>query len=721
VPGLSLTTPVEKLPGVGPKRGLALRALGVRALAHLIDHLPFRHEREESESPIGDLVPGQLGAARGEVTACRVVRSGRPRFEAVLVDHTGRLDLVFFNQAYLAQRIVPGLRLLVQGKAQRFGPGGSGVRMTNPAWELLPERHEPAARGEKLRPVYPASEEISSKVIGSIIESVLDEALPLLEDHFDATELSELDMPTLPEAYRMMHRPADDSEPIAARRRLAYDELYFEQLAVARRRAELRASFTAPALPVDDAIDRRIRARFPFVFTEGQEAAIADLRADLAKTEPANRLIQGDVGSGKTAVALYAMLTAVAGGKQAAMLAPTEVLAEQHFAVISELLAGSRTKVELLTGSLAPADRARAAERVAAGEADIVIGTHALLSGDVAFDALAVAVIDEQHRFGVHQRAALKGKAAADGTVPHVIVMTATPIPRTLAMTVYGDLDVSVLAGRPGQRGAVETEWVEPAGAGRAWELVRAAASRGERSYIVLPAIDDGGSNPLFAAQGEKPPHGGFGEGDAGGGQRLRSVAWAMEELGSGPLSGLRLGAMHGRLARAERDAVMARFREGDIDVLVATTIVEVGVDVPEATVMVIDHAERFGIAQLHQIRGRVGRGDAPGRCVLIGDPVTPGAAERLRAVAETTDGFVLAEADLSQRGPGEMVGSRQSGLVAFRVASLPKDMELLSLARRRAGERIARSPALDEAGEALLRRRLDKRVGPGDGSVDVA
>lgn len=699
--GLTLLSPIESVPGVGPRRGAAFRALGVASVAHLIDHIPFRHEREEAEGEIAALPLGSVGTARGTVSAARAVRSGRKRFEAVLIDDSGRLDLVWFNQPYLAGRIVPGMTLRVQGKAQKFGPGGSGRQMVNPRWEPLPD--EPGgdveAKASRVRPVYPASEALTSGQIDAVIGGCLDAVLPLLEDHLPPDFRRSRELPSLRDAYRMLHRPEHDDEPAEARRRLAFDELLMVQLAVSQRRARLRASSHAPRLRWDERIDARIRGRLPFDLTEGQEAVVRDLVADLTRDEPANRLIQGDVGSGKTAVALFAMLMAVASGKQAALLAPTEVLAEQHLGVISGVLAGADVRVELLTGSMPPADRDAVAARVRQGDADLVIGTHALLSGGVSFADLAVAVVDEQHRFGVHQRAALRTKAGREGGVPHTLVMTATPIPRTLAMTVFGDLDVSVLRGRPGVRVDVATDWIEPRAADAAWTAIRDAASRDERSFVVFPAIA---------------------EGDA---EALRSVEWAMNALAeptAGPLRGLRLEAMHGRLSKAERDQTMRRFRSGEAEVLISTTVIEVGVDVPEATLMVIDHAERFGLAQLHQLRGRVGRGEKPGRCILIGEASTEEAAARLRAVRDTADGFALAEADLALRGPGEVAGSQQSGLLGFRHATFPRDTDLLEMARRDAQDWVARSPELARDEERLLRSRLRKRVGSGGEVADV-
>lgn len=711
---VSLTTTVDRLPGIGPKRAHALAALGLTNLGKLVAHLPMRHEFHAGESPIAELTPGQVGSVRGDVTDTRPVRFGRrPRFEAVLMDDSGRLDLVWFNMLYLQEKIRPGARLRVQGEPKRRG---NMVQMVNPRWELLPlEGEEPPSRRERIRPVYPASERVKSWEIELAIGGVLDLALPLIEEHLPERFRRERSLPTLAEAYRMLHRPSSEEDILAGRRRLAYDELLMLQLGVFLKRAHLRGSLRAPALEHTPEIDRRIRARFPFALTPAQDRVVGEIVTDLTGSVPTNRLIQGDVGSGKTVVALYAMLLAVAGGHQAALMAPTELLAEQHLASISHALRGSRVRVALLTGAVTGAEREGLLERLRAGEIDIVVGTHALLTERVAFSSLAVAVIDEQHRFGVHQRATLrvKGSVVSGGgsstalSTPHVLVMTATPIPRTLGITLFGDLDISTIDALPPGRTPVETRVLPPERRAEAYRLVRDRIEAGEQAYIVAPTIDGGESEGV--------------EGTGGDGARgLTGVRGLMRELEAGPLSGLRLASLHGRLRRDTRERVMERFRSGRIDCLVATTVIEVGVDVPNATVMVVEHADRFGLAQLHQLRGRVGRGGARSHCVLIGHASTPDAAERLGVLASTADGFELAEKDLEIRGPGELFGSRQSGGAPLKVADLMRDRELLAMARRDAREWVDRSPGLARSAEAVLRRRMWRLYGEALGLGDV-
>ncbi len=698
---LTLLTPIESVPGVTRAGAEGFRAMGIPTLAHLIHHIPFRHERLEGEARIEELKPGAIVSARGEITATRLVTHGRrPRFEAVLMDESGRLDLVFFNQTYLSRRLSPGTFIRVQGKANRRGPTGKSLQLVNPKWWEVKSADEAedgagASSAEpRLRPVYPASEAVPSSAIDRVIQGVLVSAMPLIEDHLPAEHRRERALPELREAYRMIHSPKDEAEVKEAVRRLVYDELLMLQLGVRMKRAYVRKSLHAPALRWSRAIDEHIRARLPFKLTAGQERAVSEVVKDLQAATPANRLIQGDVGSGKTAVALYAMLMAAASKHQAALMAPTELLAEQHYATISAMLAGSNVKIELFTGE------SRRAGEPTPTEFDIAIGTHALLSERVKFESLAVAVIDEQHRFGVHQRAQLREKSADASSSPHVLVMTATPIPRTLALTIFGDLDVSTIKGLPPGRVPIVTRVVPEVQAPTVYDFVRGRIEKGEQAYIVVPAIDGGEES----AEG------------------LRAVRPVMRMLEEGPLKGLRVAAVHGKLKQRTRETIMGRFRAGMIDALVATSVIEVGVDVPNASVMVVNHADRFGLAQLHQLRGRVGRGTRRSVCVFIhNDEPTPEARERLKALSATTDGFKLAETDLEIRGPGEVIGARQAGTAPFRLAEFPRDLELLLLAKRDAEHWIERSPTLMNPTDRLLRTRLFKSHAEDLGLSDIA
>lgn len=704
---IALTTPLAMVPGVPRPLAEALAvSMGITNVGRLVALLPNRHELQEAESTIPEILPDRIVSVRGEVTATKVwPRGPRPRLEAVLHDGLGRLELMWFNMMFLREKIKPGVRLWVQGKATKRG---SGLQMVNPRHMVLdPAQDEPGLRSARVRPVYPQSESVKSWQIEKAMAKVLPLALPLIEDHLSAEYRAARSFPTLAEAYRLMHEPKGEDEVLMGRRRLAYDELLMLQLGVHMKRVHLRDTLRAPPLVWNEKIDQEIRSRFPFTLTASQDTVVKELAADLAKPTPTNRLIQGDVGSGKTIVALYAMLMAVASGKQAALMAPTELLAEQHHVNISRILKNSGIRVELLTGTMDPAARASVVAGLADGRVKIAIGTHALLTESVKFDSLAVAIIDEQHRFGVHQRAELRAKGTGSGfmaTTPHVVVMTATPIPRTMAITLFGDLDISIIEGLPPGRKPVKTKAVSAEKRAEVYAALRERLEKGERAYVVVPTIGDE----------ESPMPTSYEDGD------LLSVRSVVKELEAGPLKGKRIAALHGRLRNQTRDAVMERFRAGLIDVLVATTVIEVGVDVAEATVMVVEHADRFGLAQLHQLRGRVGRGSKASACYLIGDATTDGAMARLAVMEKSNDGFVLAEKDFEIRGPGELFGTKQSGLPPFKVADLIRDRELLNMARRDAAEWVSRSPMLSKPEEALVRRRLLKAYGESLGLVDV-
>ncbi len=697
---LRLTTSIADVPGVSPRQATAFRRLGVRCVADLILHLPMRYERELAEQPIADAAraaanPDAVLAVRGQVAAVRNVQARPRRVEATVQDRTGALRATWFNMPWLAEKLMPGQTVRLTGRAKPFG---MQLTMANPRLEMI-DPEAPAAsppRGERYRPVYPATEDLASWQIERSVDAVLEAALAQIEDHLPEDYRRERELPVLADAYRMMHRPAADDAPLQGRRRLALDELLLLQLGVMLKRRHRRETLHAPALAWNEAIDRHIVARFPFELTESQRSVIREIASDLQQATPMNRLVQGDVGAGKTVVALYGLLMAVAAGHQAAIMAPTELLAEQHHASIGGMLEGSNVTIEILTGATPAAERRAVLERLENGEIDLLIGTHALLTERVRFKSLAVVVIDEQHRFGVHQRATLRAKTSEPDSMPHVLVMTATPIPRTLSLTVFGDLDVSTIRGLPPGRKPVATRVLELERAGEAYPYIAERLRKGEQAYVVVPVID---------------------ESDQG----LKDVYSHLESLQQGYFKELRLAALHGRLPRSEREAIMARYRAGGIDALVATTVIEVGVDVPNASIMVIEHAERFGLAQLHQLRGRIGRAARKSLCVMIADRSTPEAQARLDAVAATGDGFIIAEKDLEIRGPGELFGAKQSGIAPFRVARLPRDTDLLRLARRDAIEWIKNNPTLSGPRDALLRARLLKAHGKALGLGDVA
>lgn len=696
---VTLTTSIYNIPDVREIQAQKLEILGVRNVGQLLAHLPHRHEWIRAQAGIADLQAGVISSAVGEITATKVSGFGRKaRFQAVLHDGDGRLDLVFFNQAFLQKKLRVGMRLRVQGKATKFGPG---LQMANPQFTILEDDTSPGGvEDDAYRPVYPATEGLSSERIWEIVKSVLEPAIALLEDHLSDEYRQERALPCLSETYRMMHVPEHEDEVKAARRRLAYDELLMLQLGVHMKRAHLRRTLTAPSLERTSEIDERIRGRMPFALTAAQQRVVDEISRDVALTTPTNRLVQGDVGSGKTAVALDAMLLAIAHGHQAALMAPTELLAEQHYLSITEMLKGSSVRVELLTGSMPGTDRESALGRIASGEVDLVIGTHALISDRVDFESLALVVIDEQHRFGVEQRAKLrvKGGKEHESETPHVIVMTATPIPRTIGLTIFGDLDISTIDELPPGRKPVITKKVGQDQRRTVYSWVNDKIKQGDQAFIVVPAIEPG-------TKGET---------------RVTDLRTLQKELEGGELHDVKIAALHGRLKRDTREHIMHRYRTGKIDALIATTVIEVGVDVPNATMMIIEDADRFGLAQLHQLRGRVGRGEKPGVCVLIGNPKTEDGVARLNAMVETSSGFVLAERDLEIRGAGDVFGTRQSGAPPFRVADPMRDLELLQMARRDAADWIARSPELLDPEDAIVRRRMLKAHGQWLGLGDV-
>ena len=640
---------LDVLPGIGVTVAKRLSKLGLRTVGDLLRHVPFRYEPAAPELRIADLFGEEEAAISGVVVRVSK-RRARRRLTIVtarIEDESGQIDAVWFNQEWLADKLPPGTHVRLRGQRKRN--------------DFMVKSYDlgEAAQTADFAPVYPASEDVTTKRLRAFVES----ALPYVDDVPDllpATLRARLQLPIVRDAVFALHRPHSEEEAESGRRRLAFDELLELQLALALARRE-RDDAQAPSLDEPGELLARYREVLPFELTEHQERAIAELDHDLARTAPMQRLLQGDVGSGKTVVALYALLRAVERGYRGALMAPTETLAEQHFLTVEPLCAALGVSAALLTSSVK-------------GDVDaqIVVGTHALIQEGVDLRELAVAVVDEQHRFGVEQR-----KALAEGRAAHVLHMTATPIPRTLALTLYGDLSVSEIAKPPANRKPIVTSWITQDRSSEAYTRLRRLLDEGRQAYVVCPVIEESETRQARAAEAEA------------------------ERLRANELKGFRVGCLHGRLKTADRRALMAQFKACELDVLVATTVIEVGVDVPNATVMIVQEADRFGLAQLHQLRGRVGRGGEQSYCLLVSrskDELTEPARARLEAMVATTDGFELAERDLEIRGEGELLGTRQSGPFGLRFASLRGDRDLLELARREAEGLAAEAGLLQDA-----------------------
>ena len=673
--------PIETLSGIGPTRAKAFKYLGVHELGDLLEYFPRDYQYESSELPISQLTQGPIQTVRGTVCAVDYIpRRPRPRFEATLDDGTGKLAITWFHGGWLRTRIHPGMMIRVQGKIEFFR---QFPRMANPHYEVVDEATTRISES-KFRAIYPATLKLPSEAIERVVRDNLGSLLPDVHEWFDPSLVTRRGLPDRREAYRAIHQPSDLREALRARRRIIYDELMLMQLGLGISKRLRDGRLTAPLMRLDRLLDERIRKRFPFSLTDAQQNAIWEIAKDLQSGRPMNRLLQGDVGSGKTVVALYAMLVGVANKLQSALLAPTEVLAEQHYLTLTNLLRDSNVSIELFTNRTKRQARGGRLKSLAEGKIHLAVGTQALIQEDVEFANLGLVVVDEQHKLGVRQRAVLKSK----GLSPHYLVMTATPIPRTLALSYFADFDVTTIDHLPPGRQPIKTRWLRSSHAGEAYEFIRREVGAGRQAYIVLPQIDDDG----------------LGE--------AKSVLKEGERLAKGPLSGLRLAILHGQLPTEEKQAAMAAFRDRQTDVLVTTTVIEVGIDVPNATVILIDNAERFGLSQLHQLRGRVGRGQHVSHCILMSDGGNEITESRLRAMTQTTNGFEIAEMDLSLRGPGEFFGTRQHGLPEFKLADITNEMGLLQQAKDDATTLLADDPKLQMPVHQHLRAALREQLG---------
>ena len=687
----ALNAELTVLQGVGPRHAQTLGKLGMHTLGDMLYYFPRRYEDYSQLKPIKELFYGQQVTVIGVVKSVhtRSIRGGKQQLvEAILSDGTGALRLSWFNQPWIANRLGEGASISVSGKIEQYL---GRLVMNNPDWEPIETEN---LHTNRIVPVYSLTEKITQKWLRKLMNQVITYWAPRVTDHLPESVRKAAKLPELCDALLQVHFPDSQDKLKAARERLAFDEIFFLQMGVLRQKRDWQ-SVTARIFDVpDEWMEARIKA-LPFTLTNAQQRAVDDILVDLGSGRPMNRLLQGDVGSGKTVVAAMATAIVANAGAQAAIMAPTSILAEQHYRNFSDLLVGengviSQDAIRLLVGDTSEAEKEAVRAGLADGSIKVVIGTHALLEDPVQFADLELAIIDEQHRFGVDQRAVLRSK----GKTPHLMVMTATPIPRSLALTLYGDLDLSIMDEMPAGRQPVSTHVLRPQERERAYTLIRAQIKSGHQAFIIYPLIEESEKIDSRAAVDD------------------------YETLSKEIFPNLKLGLLHGRLRPDEKDAVMLKFRDKEFNILVSTTVVEVGVDVPNATVMLIEGANRFGLAQLHQLRGRVGRGLEQSYCLLIPAHEDALENERLQAMAESNDGFVLAERDLQQRGPGEFLGTRQSGYASgLRMASLT-DVGLIEDARSHAQTLFKEDAMLEKPENALLAEALERFWGDGKGDV---
>ena len=674
---VSLDASVTELRGVGPKRAARLARLGICSLRDALHHFPRRYEDRRLVEPMGSVEVGRHVTVRGTVRSSRIVRlRGRLSLTRVeIADATGRLTATWFNQPWIKRAMQPGKEGFFTGEIGKY----AGLQIKNPEFELLTGTDEDVVHSGRIVPIYPLTEGFSQRQIRLLLWSAVEMLESEMPDELPAEITQRLEFLPLADSLRAVHFPDSMEAARVARRRFAFTELLELQLPVVRAQRQ-RAHTPGIAHKTDGARLAALRRSLPFELTAAQQRSLGTILDDMTAARPMLRLLQGDVGCGKTVVAMHAVCAAVDGGWQTAFMAPTEILAEQHYLTVRDALEPLAINVMLLTGSMTAQAAAAVRADIRAGRTDVAVGTHSLFQSSVEFARLGLTVIDEQQRFGVAQRVRLQQKGAACD----VLTMTATPIPRSLALTVYGATDVTAIDEMPPGRQPVETKYVSRKKRDDMYRFVRECAGRKEQVYVVCPRIDDSKKSELAAA------------------------TELFEELDNGPLADVRVGLLHGRLPIDEKDAVMHAFVRGEIDVLVGTTVIEVGIDVPAATVMVVEEAGRFGLAQLHQLRGRVGRGSAKSYCFLVGALKTDVARKRIEIMGETNDGFRIAEEDLRMRGPGELAGLRQSGYSTLQIADLARDIRLVETARDEAVRLLETDPDLSEPQHRILRERVD-------------
>jgi ATP-dependent DNA helicase RecG len=681
-----LETPVQFVKGVGPRYAAALEKLGIVTVEDLLFHFPMRYEDRRSFRPLSRVFHGDTVVTCGRVVGATVERSpkrGMSLTKVVIQDASGHAELVYFQQPWL-QKVFDRMRgreISIYGTAQR---NGGLLSFQQPEWEEL-TGDENSLHLHRIVPIHPATEGLTPKIIRTMVWNALQKFGDLVPDLLPAELVRRRGLPPMRASVWQVHFPENEKALEQARGRLVFDELFRLQCALALRKQSIETALPGIEFRIEEEHLFELRRVLPFSFTGAQERAVEEIRADMGSARPMNRLLQGDVGSGKTVVAAAAILTAARNGYQVAMMVPTEILAEQHYTVLKELLGRLDIRVHRLVGSVRAKGKRLIKEELKSGFCQVVVGTHALLEEDVEFDKLGLVIVDEQHRFGVVQRLTLLDKGMME-TMPDVLIMTATPIPRTLALTVYGDLDVSIIDELPPGRKPIKTHWKRKEKRDTVYKGLRALVSEGRQVYFVCPLVEM--SDKLQA----------------------KAATEVHEHLQHEVFPDLRVGLIHGQMPSHEKDEAMERFRAGEYDILVATVVIEVGVDVPNACCMVIEDAERFGLAQLHQLRGRVGRGEDQSFCVLLADPKTEEGVRRLEVMTQTTDGFVIAEEDLRLRGPGEFIGTKQSGLLKLRIANIVGDAEILKDARAEAFHLVESDPGLQKPEHRPLADHLQRQ-----------
>jgi len=677
-----LKTPVRYFKGVGPKKGGELSRLGIETAEDILYYLPARYEDRSNFTPIKELKISEYQTIQAEIMTLgsRLAKSGMPIFQMAVTDHTGLVHAVWFNQPYLKDYFKKGQTVVLYGKVELHDK----LQIVQPEYEILKDEDADSIHIGRIVPIYPATSQLTQRCLRSLTNASVTKYCKFLAERLPTYILAREKLVDIKFAIRNIHFPNSFQNLEKAYRRIVFEEFFMLQLALAIKKKDMKNKEIGLNHNVGGELMDSFKKSLPFELTQGQKKTISDIERDMSSTGPMNRLLEGDVGSGKTVVAAYALVLTVQNGFQGCLMAPTEVLARQHFLVLSELLMPLGINIAFLVGEMDQAVKKRIYSEIKEGKIGIVVGTHAIIQESVEFNNLGLAVIDEQHKFGVTQRALLKQK----GYSPHILVMTATPIPRTLALTVYGDLDISILREMPKGRKPIATYWVEEDKREEVYNFIKEELEKGRQAYVLCPLIEEG--------QGSRVE----GQGATEMFERLKKEVFSNFEV----------GLLHGRMPSKEKDKVMRDFKKGKIKVLVSTIVIEVGVDVPNATVMLIENAERFGLAQLHQLRGRIGRGEHESYCILLANPKTEEAKKRLKAIEGTLDGFQIAEADLNIRGPGEFFGTRQHGLPEIRFGNIMKDFGIMELARREAFGLIARDPNLMEEHHRRLKEGLVSR-----------